>query len=188
MTKDDLKIFTKIPTIKTDRLILRRMCPSDIDDVYEYASDPKVPEFLLWSPHQDKAYTKLYLAYIDRRYKKCDYYDWCIEYNGKVIGTVGFTSFDIPNNSAEIGYVLNSKFWGRGIAREATNAVIEFGFRVLNLNRIEAKCLVENNSSVKVMTGCGMTLEGIRRDAVFCKGTYRDINVGVILKKDYERR
>ncbi len=187
MKKDDLKIFSKIPSLRTDRLILRRMMPSDIEDVYEYASDRRVSEYLLWYPHTDRAYTRLYLSHIDKRYKRCEYYDWCIEYCGKVIGTAGFTSFDTNNNSAEIGYVLASKYWGLGIATEAASAVIEFGFNILSLNRIEARCLDGNDGSLKVMKKCGMTYEGVKREAVLAKGSYRDVHVSAILYSDYKK-
>ena len=51
MDKDKLGIFAKIPTIETPRLVLRKMKPSDSEDMFEYASRPEVSEYLLWLPH-----------------------------------------------------------------------------------------------------------------------------------------
>lgn len=186
MTKDDIKIFTKIPTIKTERLLLRKIQPSDIEDVFEYGSDPSVSKYLLWQPHPDRGYTRFYLNFLTVRYRKGEFYDWGVELDGKMIGTCGFTAFDLNNNSAEIGYVLNSKYWGRGIGYEAASAVIKYGFEVLSLNRIEVHYLVGNEASAALSKKLGMQLEGIHRGAIKCKGEYRDVCVAAILKSEHK--
>ena len=190
MKTEDLKIFLSIPTVETDRLILRKIEGFDRNDVYEYASDPEVSRFLLWYPHKDLRFTEEYLKAVRRCYKKNDFFDWAItlKKNGKMIGTAGFTSFDIENNSAEIGYVLNSAYWGQGIAKEAASAVISFGFRVLSLHRIEAKFMTENERSRRVAQKCGMISEGIMRGAIIAKGEYRDIELYSITEEDYKKR
>ena len=185
MKYDDLKIFTKIPTIKTERLILRKIELSDLPDVYEYAKDPEVSKYLLWKPHENIGFTKRYLKYLQKLYKTHSFYDWGITYNGKLVGTVGFTHFNLPNNSAEIGYVLNRKFWKKGIASEAVTEIIKFGFERLNLNRIEAIYLPENEMSKRLLQRCKMTCEGLSRKALIVKGEYRDIEKCAILKDDY---
>ena len=50
-------------------------------------------------------------------------------------------------NSAEIGFWLGKNFWRNGYTLEAANKVIEFGFKELKLNRIEAHSMIENISS-----------------------------------------
>ena len=185
MTLADLNIFKQIPTIKTERLVLRKIERTDIDDVYEYTSDPMVPKYLLWYEHKTKEFTKGYLKYISKLYKRSKYYDWGVTYNGKMIGTVGFSSINVRNNSAEIGYVLNRNFWGMGIASEAVAAILSFGFLTLNLNRIEAIFLPENDQSRRVLEKSNMKSEGIRRSALLVKERYRDIEVYSILREEY---
>ena len=185
MKREDLRIFTKMPTLRTDRLVLRKITERDLIDVYEYGSDPRVSEFLLWSPHPDLNYTKFYLNYLGVRYKKGEFYDWGVEIDGKMIGTCGFTAFDIDNDSAEIGYVLNSKYWGMGIGYEAAREVMRFGFERLELNRIEVHYLVGNESSAALAKKLGMSVEGIHRSAVKRKGEYRDVCVAAITRDEY---
>ena len=185
MKKEDIKIFTKIPTLKTDRLKLRRIGSGDLQDVYEYGSDPEVSRFLLWYPHPDLSYTKFYLSFLNVRYRKGEFYDWGVEYNGKMIGTCGFTAFDTDNNCAEIGYVLNRKYWRQGIGFEAASEVLRFGFEVLLLNRIEVRYLVGNTASEHLSKKLGMTFEGIHRSAVRCKGEYRDVCIAAITREEY---
>ena len=189
MIKEDLDLFKNIPTLETERLILRRMKPSDLADVFDYAKRSEVSEFLLWYPHDELAFTRRYLKIVDTKYKRGEFYDWAVvnKADGKVIGTAGFTRFDIFNNTGEIGYVLNSEYWGRGLAAEASRAVITFGFEVLGLRRIEAKYMIENTSSRRVAEKCGMSEEGILRESVYAKGKYVDVAVASILSDEYKK-
>ncbi|MBE6613159.1 MAG: GNAT family N-acetyltransferase, partial [Ruminococcaceae bacterium] len=105
----------------------------------------------------------------------------------KMIGTCGFTTLDFANNAAEVGYVLNPAYWGMGIAPEAVRRVIDFGFRELNVHRIEAKYMVENARSRRVMEKVGMTFEGVKRASMYIKGEYRDIGYCAILADEFIR-
>ena len=183
-------VFSKIPTLHTDRLTLRRLGAADVDDMFDYAKRQDVTEYLRWYPHQSKKYTSDYLRYISARYKLGDFYDWAVVENesGRMIGTCGFTSFDLPHDSAEIGYVLNPEFHGKGYATEAATRVLEFGFSELSLHRIEARFMKENTASLRVMEKLGMTLEGYRRDGMLIKEKYRTIGVCSILCHEWRER
>ena len=98
---------------------------------------------------------------------------------------MGFSSVSIKNNSAEIGYVLSSKFWNKGIASEAVNEILKFAFCRLDLQRVEAIFLPENEKSRRVLRKCGMKFEGVKRSALIVKGEYRDVEMFSIIKADY---
>lgn len=180
-------LFSKIPTLRTERLILRKMKPSDYIDMYEYASDERVTKYLLWNPHEDISVTRDYLKYIQTRYRTGDFYDWAVIDNEtkRMIGTCGFSKLDFQNNSAEVGYVLNPTFWGKGIAVEAVLAALEFAFETLRVKRVEAKYIVGNEKSRRVMEKCGMTFEGILRKSMLIKGEYRDIGICSVIAEEY---
>ena len=183
-------IFMNIPVLHTERLVLRKMSPKDADDMYEYASRRDVTEYLLWSPHPSKAYTSDYLRYVNARYRMGEFYDWAVveRESGRMIGTCGFTRFDLPHNGAELGYVLNPKYHGRGYGTEAASRVLEYGFSELGLHRVEAKFMEGNAASLHVMEKLGMTLEGYRRDGMFVKGRYRTIGVCSILEDEWKMK
>ena len=102
-----------------------------------------------------------------------------------MIGTCGFTRFDYDNNAAEVGYVINPEYRGRGIAPEALSRVLEFGFTELKLNRIEARYIVGNEVSRRVMEKVGMKFEGVRRQSLLNKGDYVDVGYCSILASEY---
>ncbi len=171
------KAFSQMPTLRTQRLILRPMRTTDAFDMYEYACREDVTEYLLWSPHPSVSDTREYLAYIEHRYASCDFYDWAVTLadSGKMIGTVGFTRLEMAHNLGEIGYVLNPNYHGKGFGTEAARRVLDFGFDTLGLHRIEAKFMQGNTSSLRVMEKLGMSFEGYHRDAMLVKGAYRTI-------------
>lgn len=188
MQKDSvLKMFKRIPTIDTDRLVLRKLKISDYADMYEYSRLDSVTQYLLWNSHPDSRYTRDYLSFIQSQYRAGEFFDWAVIHKetGKMIGTCGFARLDFENNSAEIGYVLNPEFWRRGYATEAVKKIIDFGFHTLNLHRIEARYIVGNEVSRHVMEKCGMTFEGIHKSALFVKDSYVSIGYCAITADEY---
>ena len=186
--KDKLyNVFSSIPQLECERLILRRMKPCDAADMFEYAKNPDVTRYLLWSPHESVEYTEQYLHYVQSKYRDGAFYDWAVilKSEHKMIGTCGFTSIDTENNCAEIGYVINPAYSGQGYAPEAACKVLDFGFFNLELNRIEAKYIVGNDASRRVMEKCGMKFEGVSRGSMKVKGEYRDIGRYAVLKNEF---
>lgn len=184
------EVFSKIPTFETNRLIIRPMRMFDAFDMYEYARMPETSKFLTWGPHTDIEYTKNYLAFVISKYRTGEFFDWAVVLKGeeeKMIGTCGFSKIDFSNDIGEIGYVINPDFWGHGYATEAAQVIIRFGFEELDLNRIEGKFMIGNDSSLAVMKRCGMQYEGTSRGGMLIKGKYCDIGICSILHREIEQ-
>ena len=191
MTESTLrKTFKKVPMLRTARLFLRALQLRDAADMYEYAGTSLATRYLSWLPYPNLDTAKIYLSTAKKRYRNGTLYDWAVvdAQSGKMIGTCGFTSFDLKNNSAEIGYVLNPNYWGKGLMAEAVRAVWLFGFEKLNLQRIEAKYFTENRQSRRVMDKVGMRFEGIARQSFLCHGNYMDLGVCAILRDEFYKR
>ena len=180
-------IFSNIPTLETERFLLRKLSLDDTDDMFEYSKRHDVTKYLTWSPHPNKAYTFDYLAYLQNRYKTGDYFDWAIvcKESGKMLGTCGFTRFFFQHDGAEIGYVINPDYHGQGIATEIVSRIIRYGFENLALERIEGKFMIGNSASRRVMEKNGMVFEGVRRNGMLIKGEYLDIGVCAIIREDF---
>lgn len=82
--------------------------------------------------------------------------------------------------------MLNRGFWGAGIATEALKEVLSYGFGVLQLNRIEGGCDVDNIGSEKVMLKADMAFEGVLRKNERIKGEFRDTKIFSILKSEFD--
>lgn len=181
------KLFSKMPELETERLKLRAIKKSDVEDINEYASNPKTSEYLLWEKHKSIEYTKRFVDIVLAKYRLSEYHDWAIvlKENQKMIGTCGLTRIDEENSIAEIGYVLNPSYWGNGYATEAAKKMIDFAFNVIGVNRVEARFLFGNEASLNVMKKIGMKFEGYLREYQLVKGSYRTVGVSSILKREY---
>lgn len=174
-------------SLETGRLILRRLQKKDAIDMYEYAKEKEVTRYLLWRPHPDIRYTENFLSAVQRYYKNGNYFDYAVvlKSEGKMIGTCGFAHVFEENNCAEAGYVINPAYQNMGYASEALFALIRFGFCNLGFNRIEARYIVGNDKSRRVMEKCGMTFEGVHRAQMLIKGRYSDIGVCALLHDEF---
>ena len=181
------KLFSKIPEMESERLIFRSIKKKDLNDIFEYSSDPRTSEYLLWEPHESVEFTKKFIDIILSKYKSGEYNDWAIvlKENKKMIGTCGLTRIDERNRTVEIGYVINPEYWGRGLATEAAKRVVKFAFEELGANRVEARFLYGNERSLNVMKKIGMKFEGYIRESLFVKGKYKSVGVSSILKREY---
>ena len=72
------KSFRDIPTLETPRLILRKILPSDEEDMYEYSRDSETSKFLLWEPHTSRAYTRAHIQYLQKEYQNASFFDWAL--------------------------------------------------------------------------------------------------------------
>ncbi|GAA3412269.1 GNAT family protein [Paenibacillus hodogayensis] len=81
---------------------------------------------------------------------------------------------------------MHPDYWGKGIATEVANLLVNFGFKELHLHRIYATCDPRNIGSAKVLNKVGMTQEGRLRDALLIKDGWRDSLVFGILQHEWE--
>ena len=180
--------FKPIPVLETERLLLRKIELDDVDDLFEIFSDPQITDSMTWEVNQTKEDTlNKFIKVVTKRHEEGQSVDWAIvlKENGKVIGNCAFIDWSNRHSKAEIGYVMNKAYWGKGLATEALNELIRFGFDVIGLNRIEGGCDIDNFGSEKVMLKVGMQYEGTLRKNEFIKGEFRDTKVFAMLKEDY---
>ena len=181
------RVFSHLPELTTERLTLRRMMVLDTDDMYEYACRPDVTKYLTWHPHPDREDTREYLEYLGNRYSAGMFYDWAVIYEPdcKMIGTCGFTAFNCTSDSAEVGYVLNPEYWGKGIATEALTRVLQFAFEELKLHRVEARFMEDNDASRKILERFGFTDDTRKKESIAKRGKVQKILTYSLTKEEY---
>ena len=133
-------------TLETERLILRPWTYDDLDDFYEYASNPDVGPMAGWEPHKDKqASLEILKRFVEHKKTFAIVY----KENMKAIGSLGIEFYELEDKLTEfkdlqgrsIGYVLSKDYWGRGLMPEAVKAVIDFLFNPM-LIVLERKILL----------------------------------------------
>jgi ribosomal-protein-alanine N-acetyltransferase len=180
-------IFSNLPLLETKRLRLRKLSSRDANDIYEYASLPEVAENVSWEHHRNISDSIHFLKMIISQYENCIPSPWGIVYkeNSKLIGTIGYHIHSSVNFFAEVGYALSKDYWNMGIMTEALLEVLDFGFSRMNLNRIEATCMLNNAASEKVLKKCGMKYEGIMKQKIFAKEKFHDLKLFAVTKGEF---
>ncbi|MEK3887501.1 GNAT family N-acetyltransferase [Bacillus sp. FSL K6-3431] len=180
-------VYSDLPVLETERLILRKITMADVDDIYKYGSNEVVSKYVTWDTHRSIMETKEFVAFVLSQYENKKVAPWGMEYkeNGKLLGTIDFVSWQPNHHRAEIGYVLSQAYWGKGLTTEAAKEIIRFGFEKMELTRIQARCLVENVGSQRVMEKVGMSFEGISRKGICIKGEHQDLKIFSILKEEF---
>ncbi|WP_019156027.1 GNAT family N-acetyltransferase [Robertmurraya massiliosenegalensis] len=178
--------FVEFPQIETSRLRLRELNVQDATRLYHYLSKKNVVE------HYDIEALTSYQEAVDIienlffRYQSRRQIRWGITLKGEeeLIGTCGFHSLDEQHLKVEIGYDLDSEYWGKGYMTEAVGKVVEYGFNEMELNRIEAFYFPLNYASKRVLEKNGFIEEGLLRKRFYSKDKYMDAFICSILKED----
>ncbi|HHX60257.1 MAG TPA: GNAT family N-acetyltransferase [Epulopiscium sp.] len=179
---DYKNIMKENDRLESDRLFLRPFCIEDAKDVFCYANNDDVTRYLTWESHTDLSESEKVL----KEFYMNDTGIYAIELKSehKCIGCIDLR-LDIENSKGSFGYVMNKNYWGQGYMPESLNAVLDFAFTKLSLNRIESTYYVGNEASGRVMKKCGMQYEGIGLQEVKVKGIYYDVVHYAILKQNW---
>lgn len=102
------------------------------------------------------------------------------------LGHVGLYRLDHRARTGEFAIMLGEvDWWGRGVGRKATAWMIDYGFEMLNLNRIELTVLESNPRAQGLYEKLGFVVEGVRRQAQYKQGRYLDVTVMGLLRSEW---
>ena len=148
--------------LETDRLILRHLVIDDLDELCTLYSDPEIrryfPEGVL-TLEEAKEELEWFLNG-HPRHPELGLWATIHKETGKFIGRCGLLPWEIDGTlEIEIAYLLDKSFWHQGLATEAAQGIMEYGFEKLNLSRLICLIDPENVASQRVAQRIGMTLE-----------------------------
>lgn len=179
-----------VPTLESERLILRPLTEADLPAVFAYASDPEVTRYMLFETHADLADTRFFLEeLVFPGYAEGIPSALAICERGApewALGTISLNWRSEENREMELAYALARPRWGQGIVSEAAALMRDFAFAHFPVERLMARCAVENVGSAKIMARIGMRHEGTHRHVVFRRGSFVDHHVYAILREEWE--
>ncbi|PZT53281.1 GNAT family N-acetyltransferase [Paenibacillus silvae] len=177
--------FITFPILETERFILRELRSEDAKEYYNYFSDEEVTRYWGYSgPKNIETASKVFTRFKNAFTRK-EMITWGIatKEDDKIIGTCILNDF-VRASMVDVSYNLSREYWRKGIMTEVLETVILYAFNELDMNRIQAKVMPENNSSVKLLSKVGFVQEGLLRDFAFGE-TFTDTLIFSILKKDF---
>jgi ribosomal-protein-alanine N-acetyltransferase len=144
-----------MPTITTDRLILRPLTLDDAEAAFEWTGDDRVAEYMIYSTHESVETTKEWLRSIK---PSENVFGFVRKSDDKLIGSGGIRRLD--DGFWEFGYNFRFNCWGMGYATEASKAMIEYVRSKYGDIRLRSECAVENTASAHVIEKCGLHFIG----------------------------
>lgn len=148
--------------LETERLILRHQAISDLDALWALYSDPKITRYI---PDAPKTYAEAREElewFMDGHPKHPELGLWATIHKetGKFIGRCGLLPWTIAGQQeVEVAYTIARDYWGQGLATEAAQGILSYGFDKLNLQRLISLIDPQNVASQKVAEKIGMAFE-----------------------------
>jgi RimJ/RimL family protein N-acetyltransferase len=179
--------MTDLPTISTDRLVLRPFNLNDAARVRELAGERDVAEMTANIPHPyEEGVAEEWISNHADSLKNGTGVTVAIELqsHGSLIGAIGLV-LNQAHHSAELGYWIGKPYWNEGYCTEAATAMLRYGFETLGLNRVQARHMTKNPASGRVMEKIGMCHEGVLRQSLNRFGAFEDAAMFSILRDEY---
>ncbi|MFC4723026.1 GNAT family N-acetyltransferase [Geojedonia litorea] len=148
--------------IETERLLLRHMLPTDIEDMFELDSDHDVHRYLGNKAFTTKKQSEAYINDVIEQYRTFGIGRWAMinKQTHEFMGWSGLKYYTKPMNGHvnfyDVGYRIIKRFWGKGYATESAKAVLDYGLNTMNLNTIYGITHQENDASHHVLLKIGL--------------------------------
>lgn len=174
----------------TERLLIRRLAPADLQDFLRFNTHPANLEFQAIVPFTEETG----LAYLERQATfDPDSEDggWLglaveLPHERRVIGEVGIYLPKQPRTRGDIGWTFHPDYHGRGYATEAARALLTYAFEELKLHRVTAGCNTSNTASLRLMERLGMRREGNYIQSTLLHGAWRDECSYALLREEWQ--
>lgn len=175
-------------TIKTKRLLIRRIILDDIPFLYSYRSNPLVSKFQNWAPTNIEETREFLMPILTQdRPSKGNWFQvgiYLIE-NNEMIGDIGIHILENPPSQAELGIAICPTHQKNGYAQEALRGVIDYLFSGLCIRRIIGSIDPRNISSISLVEKLGMRKEAHFVQSYWFKGEWADDVIFAILNTEW---
>jgi len=178
------------PILDARRVRLRPLTEDDTGDMHAVYSDEIAMAYWSNTPTKTIAETRQLVVRDVNAEKKGLALFWAIEWKetGAVIGKCTLWQYDENNQRAEVGYILNRRYWRMGLMSEALVAMIDYAFSGLGLHRLEADTDVKNTASLALLEKMGFQREGLFRERWYVNGQRQDSVMLGLLEQDWHSR
>ncbi|MFS8048519.1 GNAT family N-acetyltransferase [Rhizobium sp. BR 314] len=175
----------------TDRLILRKFAPEDFAAYSSYRSQPEIYRFLYRDPPSPEAMRERFDARLTSSFSEDGDTLLCAvirREDNALVGDVGLTFTNKAAQQAELGYIFNPVYAGKGYATEAAAAIISLGFEKFGFHRIFARLDAKNAGSVGVVERLGMRREALLIESDRFNGIWGDECVYAVLCREWSEK
>jgi RimJ/RimL family protein N-acetyltransferase len=175
------------PIIRGEKVYLRPSERTDLDDFVRWFNDAETMRYLaMRAPMGRAAEEKWFEGMLERHGKRDYHFVICLLEDGRAIGTIGLHEIDEENGSAGFGIAIGEKGeWDKGYGTDALNAIADFGFGALRLERIWLDVYAGNERAQRSYQKAGFLTEGTMRRALFKDGDHTDVLRMALLRDEW---
>ncbi len=176
--------ISEFPLLTTERLNLRELRNDDAPALFAMRSDERVMRHIGRPRATTLADAEELIVTIARDRNENNGITWALTIKGNdtLIGTIGFYRMQKEHFRAEVGYMMHTDHWRKGLMGEALDAVVAQAFKGFGLHSIEAVTDPENTASNRLLARHGFLREGLFRENFFWNGKFYDSAVWSRLK------
>ena len=178
--------FSEFPILESERLRFRQLTILDASNIQTIRSDERVMEFMDSDRHSTLDKSLDFIKNSNSIHENHEGLFWAIieKKSNKFVGDFSFWKINKKNSRAEIGYSLNSNYWGKGYMSESMQTMINFGFEKLNIHSFEANINPLNENSKKLLKRIGFKKEAYFRENYCYNEKFKDSEIYSLLKSD----
>ncbi len=178
-----------LPTVESERVVLRHPRGADLDDLYALFSDPEVTRYWSHGPWSAQHQAETYLRDIHAGAASGQLLQWAITRRGedRLIGTTTLYGFAREHARCGIGFALHPSAWGKGLGLDAVRTVLRHAIASLALQRIEADADPANHASLRLLESLGFKREGYARERYRVGGGVQDSVLLGLLARELTR-
>jgi ribosomal-protein-alanine N-acetyltransferase len=168
----------EFPTLKTDRIELRKITESDLENIYIGLSNPDVIQYygIRFSSLESTKEQMTWFLELEQNQTGI-WWAICSRDNRSFYGACGFNGLSKEHKKAEIGFWLLPDFWGQGIMTETMPLICDYGFDQLGLHRIEGFVESDNQKCKKAMAKLDFLYEGTMKDCEIKNGKFISLDI-----------
>ncbi|MBF4692585.1 GNAT family N-acetyltransferase [Fusibacter sp. Q10-2] len=165
--------YEAYPHVEAEEVIIRKIVSSDLDRLYEIYSNENLFRHSPMMLKKNKETVANMIGHFERDFNKHKMIMLGIAFRktpDDLVGTFELFDYNKVVNMITVGYRLNEQFWGQGIVSKAVQAMTDYLFNCIGINRIQAFVMPENIKSQNVLIRNGFTVEGTIRQGTVWKG------------------
>jgi ribosomal-protein-alanine N-acetyltransferase len=170
-------LFHPLPRLETERLILEPVRSAHAAELFQVYTAPGVAEASDEVPLASVDAMQKHIGGLLREHEARTAMNWAIVFKaeGLVVGKAAVHEISWMNRRGELGFLLDPRFWRRGVMTEAVLAIIEFCFERLRFIKLCAQNTTGNAACHQLLLSLGFCQEALLREHGFWNGKAHDV-------------
>ena len=176
-------------TLTTERLMLRRFRPEDLDAFVAYRSDPQIASYQVWEAPYLAGQAHQFLQHLQASHPDTpgEWFQFAmtLRHTDRLIGDCAANVRADDSRQAEVGFTLAAEHQGHGYATEAVRRLLHYLLVERGKHRVSATCDDRNTRSAALLERVGMRREGHLLESTWSKGEWTNDLLYAVLRREW---